>query len=50
MYGPALPVAIFVRLHLIEARVFAERFIHISIVAPDNEAESMLHADASFWV
>jgi hypothetical protein len=42
MCGPALPVAIFVRLHLIEAGVLAERFIHNSIVAPGEGAESKL--------
>jgi hypothetical protein len=37
MGGPALPVPIFVRLHLLQAGVFADRLIHVLIVGRNYE-------------
>jgi hypothetical protein len=36
MHGPALPVAILIGLHLIEARVFAQNRFHTPIVSPQG--------------
>jgi hypothetical protein len=52
MHGPTLPVAIFVSLHLSEARVLAQDRIHASIVAPGVAAISTLHfvvENAEVW-